>query len=649
MVAVLALLWSASSANAQTVEDFFNPDVLHEIRIDINPSDWARIKSFPHDHTYYPCIFRWKFQGRFIVQEDVEIRARGTGSASSVKPGLRVDFNRFETTAEFLPPNGLAALVMRNNTQDASMMHERVSMAFFRRLGVPASREAHTLLYINDQYAGLYTIVEEVDKRFLRTNFGEDDGYLYKYKFQPGDQSYYFTYKGSSPDLYFPIPFDPKTHENNNVPGPTMDMIRVINQSSDASFQSDVSQYLDLRLFLAHVAGEVFVAETDGFLGEFGTNNFYIYRLVGKNLHRFIMWDKSEAFKYGPNYEPFHNVTNVPADRRNVLMWRTVQFPELRSFYLELLLKGAALAGGPGGWMDQEIDREYQQIRASALQDPFKQCQDATGNLKLCSNEEFEADVVRIRAFARARSDVVRRLVAEAGFQLAAGAPNLSDGGAVNGATFASGAIAPGSLISIFGQRLSDTQAGASSLPLPTTLNGLTVWINGFAAPILFASSGQVNVQVPWEVPAGSAPITAITGGPLVKGAVSNTIKADVAAASPGVFVVVHANGTLTSDQNPAAAGEVLVVYANGLGPVSVAVPTGAASPSSTLATTTQVPAVTIGGVTASVEFSGLTPGLVGLYQVNVRVPAGVTAGSRVPLVVNVGGQAAPPSMIALR
>ena len=78
-------------------------------------------------------------------------------------------------------------------------MHERLSMLMFRRLGEPASREAHTKLYINDQYAGLFTIVESVDKTFLKRSFGEDSGYLYKYDYPIDGTPYRFEDKGSDP------------------------------------------------------------------------------------------------------------------------------------------------------------------------------------------------------------------------------------------------------------------------------------------------------------------------------------------------------------------------------------------------------------------------------------------------------------------
>src|SRR5439155_8468449 len=143
------------------------------------------------------------------------MRSRGTGSRSGVKPGLRVDFDRYVTEQTFL---GLKSFILRNNTQDPSNLHERLSMHLFRRMNLPAPREAHTRLFVNNEYVGLYTIVESGDKAFLKRQFDEDEGYLFKYDYPTDAQPYRFEYRGSDPQLYVPLPFKPETHESDPKP-----------------------------------------------------------------------------------------------------------------------------------------------------------------------------------------------------------------------------------------------------------------------------------------------------------------------------------------------------------------------------------------------------------------------------------------------
>src|SRR5262249_25451442 len=115
----------AQTATADPADRFFDDTVLHEIRLTCNSRDWASLKANYLDNSYYPCDYRWNDQ----TLRNIGIRSRGTGSRSGVKPGLRVDFDRYTTDQKFL---GLKSFILRNNTQDASGMRERLAMLMFR-------------------------------------------------------------------------------------------------------------------------------------------------------------------------------------------------------------------------------------------------------------------------------------------------------------------------------------------------------------------------------------------------------------------------------------------------------------------------------------------------------------------------------------
>jgi hypothetical protein len=395
-VRVQPLLGVGNAPPAATGADaFFDDSVLQEIRLTMNAKDWQTLKDNYLDNTYYPTDFRWRDQ----ALRNVGIRSRGTGSRSGIKPGLRVDFDRYSTSQSFL---GLKSFVLRNNTQDASNMHERLSMLLFRRLGEPASREAHTRMYINDQYAGLFTIVESVDKTFLKRNLGEDGGYLYKYDYPTDGTAYHFEDKGSDPNLYVPLPFKPETHEADPKPEFIVQLVQAVNQSSDSAFRTAVGAYLDLQKFIRHVAVEVFVGDYDGFIGNYGINNFYFYRFDGQKLFTFIPWDKSEAFRAGPTSSIFHNISDVGDAQKNRLMTRVLSYTDLYNFYLDSLVACALsaselTAGDSRGWFEREVQKEYDQIRDAARADTEKPY----------SNDSFEAEVVALLDFARRRSGIV--------------------------------------------------------------------------------------------------------------------------------------------------------------------------------------------------------------------------------------------------
>src|SRR5207302_4371954 len=121
---------------AQTAADFFDTNTLQEIRLEIHPNDWALLKQNFLDNTFYACDFHWIYKGKDITLPEIAIRSRGQASRSGVKPSLKIEFDRYESKQSFL---GLKNVVLRANTQDASMMHERVSMEFFGQMGLRVS------------------------------------------------------------------------------------------------------------------------------------------------------------------------------------------------------------------------------------------------------------------------------------------------------------------------------------------------------------------------------------------------------------------------------------------------------------------------------------------------------------------------------
>ena len=271
---------------------------------------------------------------------------------------------------------------------------------------MPAPREAHARLYVNGEYAGLYSIVEAVDKVFLDRHFAQSNGFLYEYDYDPEDAPYRFENRGPDPASYSPKPFRPVTHELDPDPRPLAEMVRAIHAPAAADYLQVLSPYLDLEAFVRHVAVEAFLAEIDGVLGDWGMNNFYLYRFERTTRSTLVPWDKSESFKGGVAASIWRNLDDVPADRQNVLMVRAMQVPALRGLFLDTLLQCAdAALGARGrrrpGWLELEIRRAYAQVRDAAREDTAKPH----------SNDAFEAEVERLLEFARERSAVVREQV----------------------------------------------------------------------------------------------------------------------------------------------------------------------------------------------------------------------------------------------
>ena len=218
-------------------------------------------------------------------------------------------------------------------------------------------------------------------------------------------------------------------------------------------------------------------------------------------------------------------------------------------------------------------------------------------------------------------------------------------GGVSNAGSFVS-RVSPGALASVFGSGFGDITASADlgliSNALPTSLNNVSVTVNGIAAPLLFISPGQINFQVPWKTTASSSGTAAVAV--VINGGPSNTVQVPLQSAAPGLFT----NGAAAIAQNqdfsvndaahPAAPGSTIVAYLTGSGPVSPAAADGTPAPTAPLSNITSAKSAKIGTADAVVSFGGLTPGFIGLVQFNVVVPSGLAPGTY-PLAVTIDGQ----------
>jgi len=349
-------------------EPLFNADVLQRLDLRVHSADWEKLKQNFEENAYFPADV--VFDGQTV--RNAGIRSRGLGSRSGVKPGLRVDFDRYSATQTFL---GLKSLVLDNLTQDPSAVHETVTMKLFARLGIPAPREAHVRLFVNNQYAGLYAVIESIDKDFLARVFGsigddtQNDGYLFEFDYL---DPWTFTYLGPGVDAY-KARFDPKTHQQKSDQekfGPIENMVRLANELDPVQLMPVLGEHLDLSAFMRYVAAQNFVGQNDGFLGYAGMNNFYLYRLENLMRHVFVAWDEDNAF-WGVDFSIYTRHDD------NVLMRKAMQVPELSQLYRATLFDAAASSEQPTGpdllgWLEFETRRQLDLVHDALRDDPAR-------------------------------------------------------------------------------------------------------------------------------------------------------------------------------------------------------------------------------------------------------------------------------------
>lgn len=217
--------------------------------------------------------------------------------------------------------------------------------------------------------------------------------------------------------------------------------------------------------------------------------------------------------------------------------------------------------------------------------------------------------------------------------------PQVSSGGVVNAFSFAGGAVAPGEIVSIFGENLGPLNGVAFQFDplngeLPRSGPGVTVAWNGVPAPLYFAQANQLNVQVPYEI-AGSPEASLVV---TVNSQSSPALPVPLSAVHPGLFPAVwNQDLTLNSATNPAAAGSIIVVYATGQG-VTVPPSRTGTYPGELLPEPQAATRLLVGGRQAEILFRGQTPGTAGVMQVNARLPQGLPAADSIPVILELDG-----------
>ena len=207
-------------------------------------------------------------------------------------------------------------------------------------------------------------------------------------------------------------------------------------------------------------------------------------------------------------------------------------------------------------------------------------------------------------------------------------------GGVAHGASYQQ-LFAPGMLVSVFGTNLATAKQLASTLPLPLTMAGVSATVNGVAAPLLYVSPTQLNIQIPYETTTGTA-LLAVSNNGLVA-----TYSFPVSASAPGLFTQNQQGSGPIAATSSGSRGQAFALYVTGAGEVSPPIATGAVPAGTQVPVPLLAVSVTIGGVAAHLEYVGIPSWSVGTLQVNFTVPSNAPLGVQ-PVVVTVGSASSP-------
>jgi uncharacterized protein (TIGR03437 family) len=233
---------------------------------------------------------------------------------------------------------------------------------------------------------------------------------------------------------------------------------------------------------------------------------------------------------------------------------------------------------------------------------------------------------------------------------------NNTDVPLITAAGIALPGLAPGGVISIYGLSLA-SNPNTAPIPLPTQLNSTQVQLSGEFLPLIYVGPTQINAVLPYDVNTSQTLYLVVEK----LNTESVAIPVIIPAVAPEVFLQPTTSSSMqgaitnaltyavANSAAPVSVGSYIAIYCTGLGAVSPAVTAGEPAPSNPPAQVTGNVTVTVGGLPATVQFAGLSPGSAGLYQVNTIVPTGVAPGPAVPVVVSVNGQASQPATIVVQ
>lgn len=311
------------------------------------PPQGFRPGSFGYEFEYVKASV--EFDGEKL--SDVGLRFKGNGtymmSASGHRRPLKIDFNHFHKDQKF---HGLQQLNLHNNIMDPTRLRQVLSYPVFAEAGIASPRTAFARVYLTiegeqeREFLGLYTLVEEVDKAFLKRNFASDKGLLMKPEGVQG-----LEYKGENWDDY--EWFNAKTKPNKAQKQRVIDITRLIAQGTDEEFRSQIGEFLDVDEFARFLAANVLLSNMDSFLTH--VHNYYVYLPTETNKFVLLPWDMDlsmGAFFMAGNAEQLQDLSiSHPHMGQSKLIERLLAIDEYDQLYRKHLEVLTTRCFGPEG------------------------------------------------------------------------------------------------------------------------------------------------------------------------------------------------------------------------------------------------------------------------------------------------------------
>ena len=304
-----------------------------EIEVDPLTLDW--IYQNPESDSIH--IAQFHFSNPYIDEfvDDIGFRLRGNTSRDALKKSFKISFNSFVPGREFY---GVDKLNLNGEHNDPSIVRSKLCWDFYNSVGMISSRSAHTAVYINGSYYGLYISIEHIDDEFLDANYNDNSGNLWKCIW-PAD----LTYRGDDPEDYHPWidgvrPYELKTNEELYDYSELANLISVINNTPDHEFSDSLKSVLYVNEFLKYLAVNILMGSWDDYW--YLKNNYYLYHEPAVDKIHWIPYDYDNSFGidwFNIEWSQSNPYTFAIMDGERPLATRIMANPEFRNLYTHYL------------------------------------------------------------------------------------------------------------------------------------------------------------------------------------------------------------------------------------------------------------------------------------------------------------------------
>jgi hypothetical protein len=313
---------------AQEGNALFDPSYVHELHFTFfqdnffEEMDSLWVADHDASGTNVPSMKALlEIDGQFL--DTIGIRIKGLSSyykANDKKKPFKVDLNEFISGNKY---DGMKKFNLHNGACDPSLMRDFLSYDILRTAGVRAPRTSHCKVYFNGEYWGVYSIIEQIDKAFLKNNFADDDGTLIK---NTGWDE--LKWKGSTITPYLED-YELRTNEDVEDWGDFLNFMNVLNNSTDAEFAAAIQQAFDVDLYLHVMAVDVMTNNWDSYID--GERNYYLYHEPSSKQFHWIPWDYNLSLGgalsvKGNPYPPFDSACYIQANFSEVHLGNSIQF-----------------------------------------------------------------------------------------------------------------------------------------------------------------------------------------------------------------------------------------------------------------------------------------------------------------------------------